>query len=311
MSSARTAERLARILAMVPWVIAHPGTTVDEVCRRFQYQRDDLVRDLNLVLVCGLPGYGPGDLMDAYVDGDEVVVETADYFSRPVALTAVEALMLLSGGLAVLSAGSDDPALRRAVDKLARTLLPEPGLIDVGLGAEPGPVGMLRAAAAAGEVVRLEYVAIATGEPTTRDVEPWQVFAALGNWYLRAHCRRAGGERVFRIDRIRSATGTGERFTPHADPTAPRLGYTPGPDDSVVTIELSPAAAWVADYYPVDVLETGAAGTVIRFSASDPGVTARLLLRLGPAARLLPGGGHDAVVGRVAALQQRIAARYR
>ena len=32
MTSPRTAQRLTRILAMLPWVIAHPGATVAEVC---------------------------------------------------------------------------------------------------------------------------------------------------------------------------------------------------------------------------------------------------------------------------------------
>ena len=103
MTSPRTAQRLARILAMLPWVIAHPGAEVTAVCERFGYTRAELVADLNLVFVCGLPGYGPGELMDAFVDEDEVVVDAADYFSRPVRLTAAEALMLLAAGMAVLS----------------------------------------------------------------------------------------------------------------------------------------------------------------------------------------------------------------
>ncbi len=67
---------------MVPWVIAHPGATVRDVCERFGYTRDELIADLNLVFVCGLPGYGPGDLMVAYIEDDEVVIDMADYFSR-------------------------------------------------------------------------------------------------------------------------------------------------------------------------------------------------------------------------------------
>ena len=38
-SSARTAGRLTRILAMLPWVIANQGASVDEVCQRFGYTR--------------------------------------------------------------------------------------------------------------------------------------------------------------------------------------------------------------------------------------------------------------------------------
>ncbi|HJQ94909.1 MAG TPA: protein pafC, partial [Acidimicrobiia bacterium] len=63
--SQRTASRLLRILAMIPWVIANPGSSVQEVCRRFGYTEGDLAQDLNIVFVCGLPGYGPGDLMSA------------------------------------------------------------------------------------------------------------------------------------------------------------------------------------------------------------------------------------------------------
>jgi glyoxylase-like metal-dependent hydrolase (beta-lactamase superfamily II) len=46
------------------------------VCSRFGYTRAELARDLAAVFVSGLPGYGPGDLMVAYIDGDEVVVGT-------------------------------------------------------------------------------------------------------------------------------------------------------------------------------------------------------------------------------------------
>jgi proteasome accessory factor C len=310
MSSARTAERLGRILAMVPWVIAHPGATVDEVCRRFDYTRSDLVRDLDLVFVCGLPGYGPGDLMEAYLDGDEVVIDMADYFRRPVALTAVEALMLLASGMAILSAGTADPALQSGVTKLATVLLPDPGVIDVGLP-ELDDLGLLRTAAAQGDVVRIEYVAIASGSATVRDIEPWRVFSALGNWYVSAHCRMAGGERLFRVDRIRHAAVTGDRFAPPQDPPAPGVRYTPGADDVVVRIALDPSASWVAEYYPVREVGRDGSGLIVEFAASDPAVTARLLLRLGVEARLLDGGDAAVVRRALGDMRSRILTRYR
>lgn len=311
MSSSRTAERLARLLAMVPWVIAHPGARVNEVCRRFGYDREDLVRDLNLLFVCGLPGYGPGDLMEAYLDDDEVVIDMADYFARPVNLTAVEALMMLAGGMAILSSGTADPALESAVGKLTAVLLPEEGIVDVDLGAEPGPVGLLRTAAAAGDVVRIEYVAIASGETTVRDIEPWRVFAALGNWYLTGYCRLARGERIFRVDRIRTATPTGDHFSPPQDLPPAGVRYAPGVDDTVVRIALDATARWVTDYYPVREVSRDAAGTVVEFSASDPAVIARLLLRLGGAAQLLAGGDAAEVRSCIDDLRSRVLARYR
>ena len=310
MSSARTAERLSRILAMVPWVIAHPGSTVDEVCDRFGYSKGDLVKDLDLVFVCGLPGYGPGDLMEAYLDGDEVVIDMADYFRRPIALSGVEALMLLASGMAILSAGTADAALQSGVDKLTTALLPDPGVIDVGLP-ELDDLGILRAAAAAGDVVRIEYLSIGSGATTVRDIEPWRVFSALGNWYVSAHCRLAEGERLFRVDRIRRAALTGDHFSPPADPPPPGVRYTPGADDVVVRIELGPAASWVAEYYPVRELERGEGGLVVEFAASTAAVTARLLLRLGAEAHLIEGGDADAVRTALGDMRSRVLARYR
>jgi proteasome accessory factor C len=307
MSSPRTAQRLTRILAMLPWVIDHPGSTVDEVCERFGYTRSDLFKDLNLVLVCGLPGYGPGELMDAFVDEDEVVVDAADYFSRPVRLTATEALMLLAGGMAVLSSGAAPEALRSAVDKLQRVIAPDAESVTVDIGSEPDSAAVLRGAVTSGSVVTITYTSLGSGETTTRDVEPWAVFSTMGNWYLNGHCRKADAERVFRLDRIRDLTVSDQTFARPETTPEPEVRYSPSVEDVTATIRLSPAAAWVADYYPVTVLEDGPDGKLVEFSATDPMVTARLLLRLGSTAELASG---DQVATATLALRTRISARY-
>ena len=308
MTSPRTAQRLNRILAMLPWVIAHPGASVDEVCDRFGYTRSQLAADLDLVFVCGLPGYGPGDLMVAYIDEDEVVVELADYFANPVRLTPPEALSLLAAGMALLSTGQAPRALETAVAKLQKAVLDvdEPTVV-VDL-AEPEFVGELRQAAATHQVVEIEHTALATGETTIRKVEPWLVFTTLGNWYLRGHCRLAGAERVFRIDRIRRVTLRDEWFAPPEAPATAEVGYTPGEEDVRAVIRLDPEARWVAGYYPVEVVADSAEALTVRFSASDAGVIAGLLLRLGRAAELVDG---KEVQHRLEELRGRILDRYR
>ena len=307
MTSPRTAARLSRLLAMLPWVIAHPGAKVDEVCERFGYSRSELVKDLELVFVCGLPGYGPGELMDAWIDDDEVVVDAADYFSRPVRLTPAEALMMLSGGMALRSAGLGPKALDSAIEKLQRVLMPDGESLAVELESEPDLVGPLREAVADHRVVEIRHTALASGKETVRSIEPWTVFSTLGNWYVRGHCRLAGSERVFRIDRIRALTPTEERFEPPVDAGSPTVQYTPGVDDVTAVIRLTPSASWVAEYYPVEVLDSTPEGFTVAFSAADPAVAARLLLRLGEHAELVSG---DEVGDARDALRARILARY-
>ena len=123
----KTARRLTRILSMVPWVIANQGAAVEEVCRRFGYTERELLEDLNLVFVCGLPGYGPGDLMVAYVENDEVIVDMAEYFSRPLRLTPAEALGLLASGSALVSTAyiHDDAPVTIIYFLLSRHLKPD------------------------------------------------------------------------------------------------------------------------------------------------------------------------------------------
>ncbi len=168
---------------------------------------------------------------------------------------------------------------------------------------EPEFVDLLRSAAESATVVELTYTALSTEETTERVVEPWSVFSANGNWYLSAFCRSAGAERVFRVDRIRRAEAGAETFTPPAEPPPPEVRYTPGEEDVRATIRLGPAARWVADYYPVEDL----GGGEIRFSASDPAVAARLLLRLGGDAELVEG---PEVAGLLARYRASIRARY-
>lgn len=308
MSSARTTDRLARILGMLPWVIAHPGASVGEVCGRFGYTRAELARDLNLVFVCGLPGYGPGDLMVAYIDGDEVVVDLADYFARPLRLTAPEALLLLASGMALISAGTAPEALVSAVAKLQAVIVPDGNALAVDLPTPPEVVSLLADAAAQGSVVEMEYTALAGGKTTRRRVEPWRVFSTLGNWYLTGWCRLAEAERVFRVDRIREAVLTEERFARPGSAPPAEVRYAPGADDVSAVIRLGEGATWVAEYYPVEVLSRDQEGTVIRFSAADPAITARLLVRLGGDAELLEG---PEVQAAAADLRARIARRYR
>ncbi len=310
MTAARTQQRLARILALLPWALANPYPTVTKVMERFGYtSRRQLADDLNLLFCCGLPGYGPGDLMVAYIDGDEVVLDMADYFSRPLRLTPHEALGLLSAGLAVAGTSQGNEALARAVEKLTRALFPEAAtVIAAELPPEPGHLDTLRRAARDGTVLTITYLSMSTNRTTVRAIEPLMVHASMGSWYLLAHCRLAGDRRLFRVDRIRAVEEPGEMFEPAAEPPAPtNVDYTPSADAIYARIALASGARWVAEYYPVEILEDTGEELVIRFAMSDARVGARLLLRLGAQARLIEG---REVRDETERLRKAILARY-
>ena len=67
-------ERLGRLLNLVPYLQSRPGITLAEAAEDHGITDRQLRDDLELLWLCGLPGYGPGDLIDMAFVGDSVTV---------------------------------------------------------------------------------------------------------------------------------------------------------------------------------------------------------------------------------------------
>ena len=63
-------SRLVRLLNMVPYFQANPKITYAEAAADLGVSVKQLRDDLNQLWMCGLPGYGPGDLIDFEFSGD-------------------------------------------------------------------------------------------------------------------------------------------------------------------------------------------------------------------------------------------------
>ena len=260
MPSAKAAERLRRLLAVVPYVVQHPGVRLEELSRTFGTDEGALIEDLNLLFVSGLPPYGPGDLIDVQIEDGCVWIDMADYFSRPMRMSRSEALALYLHGKALLGTpGLPEAApLRSALTRLEEGLGPATlgrlaGRVETAEETEPDEaLGVLRDAAENHERVEMEYYSASSEETAVRTIEPEAVFAALGNWYVVAWDLSAGGERMFRADRIHRAKATGHRFEPRGLAGAGRPLYSRTEQDVPVTLLLGPAAGWVAEYYETE-----------------------------------------------------------
>jgi len=293
---------------MLPWIIEHDGAEIEDLVERFDYKdKADLVKDLHLVFMTGLPGYGPGDLIDVDVFENDVFVDAADYFARPLRLTAPQALGLLAAGMTFIGSDQAPPALRSAVEKLTDAVLPDAASLVYFDVPAPDSLSTLRDAIENRRVLQITYVAIATNERTVRDVEGYSVFFNLGNWYLTGFCRLADAERVFRVDRIASVDvldSTYELGAPNRDGV---VQYRAAESDAHVSFTVAPDSRWVSEYYPVDAVEHDDGSQRITMSVSDPLVAGRLLIQLGKAVSDIEG---DEVLRSMEGLRRRIRARY-
>ncbi|MGW4207333.1 helix-turn-helix transcriptional regulator [Lentzea sp. NPDC004789] len=286
-------ERLPRLLALVPYLLNRPAITVKEAAADFGITPKQLRKDLELLWMCGLPGYGPGDLIDLSFEGETITVSFDAGMNRPLRLTAAEASSLLVAlrALADTPGVVDTDAVQRALAKIESAVgKAQPAGMVVGLGAfEREETAEIRAAVQDAvkreRAVRIRYYSQSHDAMSDRVVDPMRLLLVEGRGYLEAWCRSALGVRLFRLDRIDEVRVLDEPSSPppHAQLTDTSEGlFQPRDDQKIAVLLLEPDAHWVAEYYPVDhaaELSDGRTRVLMRYD--DPSWMVRLLLGLG------------------------------
>ncbi len=291
-------ERLGRLLNLVPYLLARPGIHISEAAADLNVTERQLREDLELLWVCGLPGYGPGDLIDMAFDGDRVTITYDAGIDRPLRLTHDEALALIvalrmlaqvPGGVE-LPGGNSRDAVERALAKIESAAGDAAAGLPVAVrlpGTDRGAerVAQLQGAVQRRHALRLTYYTATRDELTERVVDPMRVLLVNGFAYLEAWCRRAEGVRMFRADRIDSLTELDEPANPPAQARPSEVRervFTPSPDLPLVTLRVGRWARWITEYYPCEtVVEESPDRWLVSMRASDLSWARRLVLGLG------------------------------
>ncbi|MDN5769910.1 MAG: WYL domain-containing protein [Microlunatus sp.] len=298
--------QLRRLLALVPYLREHDGAPLPEVATAFGISPETLRADLDVLWMCGMPGLTPGDLIDIdmdAVDGQGVIhLSNADYLPRPLRLSADEALALVLA-LRTLR-GIAGPGKRAAIDSALTKLELVAGsqahseqaavLVE---GARDEIQARVTDALQRDKRLDLTYDVASRAETTRRQVDPLRVFVLDGYGYLEAWCYLAGGLRTFRLDRIAAAEVTETDRAEHDVELRDLAGgwFDALSDAPLVTLELDPSAAWIAEYYPTEQVRSRAdGGLTVTLRVTHPAWLEGMLLRLGGHARVLsPQGAGD------------------
>ncbi|WP_141013298.1 helix-turn-helix transcriptional regulator [Nocardioides sambongensis] len=304
-------DQVARLLTLVPLLHQRSRVRLGEAADLLGTTPEQVLGDLRVLFMCGLPGGLPDDLIDVDLDALETAeggpladglirVENADYLSRPLRLSPTEASAVIVA-LHTLRAGSA-PEVAALVDRVLAKLE-----VAVAAGTEvrrlsvataPGEAAVvtlaarLQRAAEEDRQVRLTYHVPSRDELSERVVDPHGVVTSGRFSYLDAWCHLADADRLFRLDRITAATVLDStRTTPRRAPRDVSDGAfaARGSEGGVLaTLRLTPEASWATDYYPVEAVRPASDGSVeVDLRISDPQWLDRLLLRLAPGAEVL------------------------
>ncbi|MCC3274776.1 MULTISPECIES: helix-turn-helix transcriptional regulator [unclassified Arthrobacter] len=253
-------DHLTRLLDLVPYVLANQGADMDETAAAFGVSKEQLAKDLDLLFVSG-PRHYPNGLMDVSFDDDRIYIENADNLSEPVRFGMDEAAALIVGldTLSALPGIGSSAAVAGAVGKLTEAA-GEAGAVGTAVAARLDDTAgadvlvELQQAIAGARQLELRYLVPRRDEVTLRTVDPRRLFSVDNIWYVEAWCHRAEALRNFRVDRILGVRDTGPALThaPETDASFPDSLFTPGPQDTLVTLVLDPASLWVAEAYDAE-----------------------------------------------------------
>ncbi|HVX68376.1 MAG TPA: WYL domain-containing protein [Mycobacteriales bacterium] len=289
-------DHLPRLLALVPWLLSHPDSSVAEVAREFEVTEAQIRADVNLLWMCGLPGYGPGDLIDVEWRGDRVTLSNAETIERPLRITPDEALALiaalraLAGVPGIVSTAAIDRALAKLESAAGGVPAADKVVVAPVNAANPEVVTTITDAVAQSRRVHLRYWVPARDEATERDVDPIRLFTSDATAYLSGWCHAVEDLRTFRLDRVLEAKLLDDAIVVPDEIRARAFDtelFTPSAEDRLVTFSLDPAARWAADYYQCEVVEErGDGGLVVKLRSRDDAWARRLALGLAGVARL-------------------------
>jgi proteasome accessory factor C len=254
----RVQDRLAFLLALVPYLLDNDGVSVAQAASHFGVPEQRIRDAVQLIAVSGVPGetkaYQPGDLFDIDWDRleerDEVAITHQVAIDESPRFSAREAAALIAGlqYVAALPANADREIVATLTAKLTRAANGAPSAVAVEGGAD-ARLGVVRDAVAAGTALVFDYLN-GREEREERTVEPLRVESVDESWYLRAWDRTRRALRTFRLDRMRDVRTLPDSVAERPeDIELPERIFQPSKQDRSVTIEIADAALpLLADY---------------------------------------------------------------
>jgi predicted DNA-binding transcriptional regulator YafY len=301
-------ERFARLVTLAGILIdaARQGERLDvaQVREGLQVTDTELREDIDVLNVVN---FGGGSyVLYAEVHGDEIEVDPEPYgdnFAKPARLLPLEAKALVAA-IDLLGDHIPEGSLASAREKIVAALGRDPateGLqITTATGDDSEVAQVVSRAIAESQLLDLEYYKENEDEFTERRVEPYQLLNGQEGWYLHAFDPERDAPRSFRLDRIRTATMTGDEFEPRPgiEPDVhgwPRTGEVPA--SRAARVWISPdRARWAReDRRVADELRDGAVIAEVHY-AGDDWLVREILKEAGDAVVLEPEEARLAVL---------------
>jgi proteasome accessory factor BC len=306
-------ERFARLVTLAGMLIeaAKRGERlqVADLRERLELTEDELREDVELLNVVN---FGGGTyVLYAEILGDEIEVDSQPYgdnFARPARLLPLEAKALVA---AIDLFGDHLPQsdLQTARQKIVKALGHDPseeGLEIASAGGGDAEIArIVNQSIAESRVLELSYYKENEDQFTERRVEPYRLENGKEGWYVECYDLTKEGVRHFKLDRVKEARLSGEKFEPR--PEVEELAGVEGwmthgevPTAEVARVWVSPERArWLREERTVvEELADGAVVVELPY-AGKPWLVREILRGAGDLVVLEPPDAREAIAKEV------------
>mgnify|MGYP000595287041 FL=1 len=207
------AVRALRSMDLIPYVLENPGVSIAELSARFSVTQAQIESDLQLVFMCGLPGYTPYELIDVAFEDGVVSIIDPQVLDKPRKFSSNEIVVIALGLKILIDINQTNSTaltkLKQLSDKIAKLGSNKSILMTGDVSAFPF-FEIISKAISEQRVLDLQYHSLIKDEITQRKVLPEKLYFLNGSLYLSAIDTDIDSDRVFKVELIKECK-IGER----------------------------------------------------------------------------------------------------
>lgn len=201
------ASRALRTMDLIPYILENPGISIGKLAKQFSVSEKQVEKDLQLIFMCGLPGYTPYELIDLIFEDGVVSIIDPQVLDKPRRFTKSE-LVVIVLGLQLLSELSAFDATRSGKLQLLSNKIMKLGgsnSVVIAPSSSKSPyVEVITRAITDKKSLTIQYQSLVKDEISVRAIIPHSLYLMNGNLYLSALDLKAKSDRIFKVELIKS-----------------------------------------------------------------------------------------------------------
>lgn len=199
------AVRALRTMDLIPYILEHPGISINHLSKVFNASEKEIEKDLQLAFMCGLPGYTPYELIDLTYEEGVVSIIDPQVLNKPRNFSSSERVVIALGLEILRELNLANADNLKKIDNLSKKFQDTKGedlLIMVDQNLSFPFLNIINQAIFETRVLTFDYQSVSKDMLSSRKVVPHKLYLQNGNLYLSGYDLQAQSDRIFKSDQI-------------------------------------------------------------------------------------------------------------